>query len=197
MDFPDLLDEAISRVQALLDKAVASGLREPMAMSVATADENGRPSVRTLLLKKADRDGFVFFTNTGSRKGRQLAPNPHAALCFYWQDVHEQVQVEGGVKQIADDEADAYWQTRGRASQLGAWASMQSQPLPDRQVLLDRVKKYEDRFAGQDVPRPDFWSGYRLTPSMIEFWQGHPDRLNQRLRYELDGGQWCKLELYP
>jgi len=193
----DLLDEAVERVTKLVDLAKASDLREPTAMSVATADEQGRPRVRTILLKKVDRDGFVFFTNTNSRKGRHIAANPYAALCFYWQGPHEQVQVEGPVAQIPDDEADAYWQSRDRGSQLGAWASKQSQRLPDRQTLLDRVKKYEDKFAGQDVPRPEFWSGYRVTPQVIEFWHGDPRRLNQRLRYELGEEGWDRFTLYP
>lgn len=193
----DLLDEAIEHVTRLLDEAKASDLREPAAMSVATADAQGRPSVRTLLLKKVDREGFVFFSNTSSRKGRQIAINPYAALCFYWQGSHEQVQVEGPVTQIADDEADAYWQTRGRASQLGAWASKQSQRLPHRQELTDRIKRFEEKFEGQPVPRPEFWSGYCLTPEMIEFWHGHPSRLNERLRYERIEGEWKKFELYP
>lgn len=193
----DLFDEALQRISELLERAEASGLREPTAMSVATVDEQGHPSVRTLLLKKADREGFVFFTNTTSRKGQQLAANPYAAICFYWQGPHEQVQAEGPVEQISDDEADAYWLTRDRSSQLGAWASMQSQQLPDRQTLIDRVKKYEEKFAGQDVPRPDFWSGYRLKPTMIEFWHGDPNRLNQRLRYECVDGEWSKCEVYP
>lgn len=191
----DVLQAALNRLQALLSTTV--GLREPMAMSLATAGLNGRPSVRTVLLKTVDDQGVTFYTNTMSKKGRQLAENPYAALCIYFQDAHQQVQMEGRVEQVSDEEADAYWQSRRRGSQIGAWASRQSEALDDRQVLLDRVAKYEARFSGQAIERPAFWTGYRLIPDMIEFWQGHPDRLNQRDCYRLQEEGWSSCSKYP
>ena len=191
----NLLDEALERVHGLL--AQAANLREPAAMSLATADEAGKPAVRTVLLKNAGREGFTFFTNTTSRKGRHIAANPFAALCMYFQESHQQVQVEGPVERISDRQADDYWYSRPRASRIGAWASRQSMVLEDRQQLLDHVARYEERFAGTDVPRPDFWDGYRVIPNVIEFWQGHPDRLNERTCYQLTGGKWVKFCRYP
>jgi pyridoxamine 5'-phosphate oxidase len=193
----DLLDEAIERFNQRYEQIKASGINEPTAMVVATVDSRGRPAARALLLKKVDRRGFVFFTNTMSRKGGHLAENPYAALCFLWQPLMQQVQVEGRVEPVSSEEADGYWQTRPRASQLGAWASKQSQLLPDRNILLERVKEYEIKFQEQDVPRPENWSGYRVVPEMIEFWHAHPDRLNERLRYRLVDSEWCKENLYP
>ncbi len=191
----DVFDEALKHFKQLLE--TTEKLREPMAMSLATVGADGRPSVRTVLLKTLDENGVTFFTNTSSKKGQQLAENPFAAICIYFQEAHQQVQVEGPVEVVAASEADAYWQTRGRASQIGAWASRQSETLEDRQQLMDRIARYEEKFAGQDVPRPEFWSGYRLIPEMIEFWEGHPDRLNQRNCYTLKDGSWNKESKYP
>jgi len=192
-----LLSEAIGRIEALIEEAKNSQLREPMAMSFSTTDLQGRPSVRTLLLKRVDERGLVFFTNLNSNKGRHLQANPYAAVCSYYQGAHQQVQVSGPVAQITDEEADTYWQTRPRASQIGAWASRQSEVMADEQALLDRIDQYEKEFSGRDVPRPPHWSGYRVTPEHIEFWSGHPDRLNQREHYSLKDGQWVKELLYP
>jgi pyridoxamine 5'-phosphate oxidase len=192
-----LLHEAIERFQALVQQANDSELREPMATSFATVDERGRPVVRTLLLKKVDERGLVYFTNTHSRKGGHLAATPYAAVCVYYQEAHQQVQVEGPVEPITDEEADAYWQTRPRASQIGAYASHQSEVLADRELLLARVARYEEEFTGVDIPRPSHWSGYRVIPERIEFWAGDPDRLNQRELYLLQDGQWVKELLYP
>ncbi|MCW8963153.1 MAG: pyridoxamine 5'-phosphate oxidase [Gammaproteobacteria bacterium] len=192
-----LLQEAIDRIEVLVEQARNSQLREPMASSFATVDEQGRPSVRTLLLKKVDERGLVFFTNVHSRKGHHLDANPFAAVCVYYQEAHQQFQVEGPVEPITDDEADAYWQTRPRASQIGAYASHQSEVLTDRTLLQARVSKYEEQFTGMDIPRPPHWSGYRVIPERIEFWAGHPDRLNQRELYILKDGQWIKELLYP
>lgn len=191
----NILAEALGNFQQLLEST--GHLREPMAMSLATAGANGRPSVRTVLLKKLDEQGLVFFTSTMSRKGQQLAENPYAAVCMYFQDEHQQVQVEGHIERVSAAEADAYWITRERASQIGAWASRQSEELPDRQLLLGRFARYEQKYEGCDVPRPDFWSGYRLLPDMIEFWKGHPDRLNQRQRYTSGAKYWFKQHIYP
>jgi pyridoxamine 5'-phosphate oxidase len=192
-----LLDEAIERIQTLIEQAQNSQLREPMAASFATVDLKGRPSVRTLLLKQADRDGLVFYTNTRSNKGQHLQENPYAAICIYYQEPHQQVQVAGPVEPVTAEEADAYWRTRPRASQLGAWASRQSEVLSSRQELEERVETFDARYAGVEVPRPDHWSGYRVVPERIEFWAGHPSRLNHRERYMLRQGEWVKELLNP
>ncbi len=190
-----LPDDVLERIQALLEQA--ADLPEPRAMSLATVDESGKPVVRTVLLKHVDRQGLTFFTNTTSRKGRHIAANPFVALCMYFQESHQQLQVEGQVEQLADEQADSYWYSRPRTSRIGAWASRQSTVLQDRQQLLDRVTQYEKRFADADVPRPPFWSGYRVIPNAIEFWKGHPDRLNERTCYRLTGGEWVKFYRYP
>jgi len=193
----NLLHEAISRIEALIEEARNSQLREPMAMSFATTDLQGRPSVRTLLLKQVDEQGLVFFTNIHSNKGQHLQANSYAAVCSYYQAAHRQFQVSGPVAQITDEEADTYWQSRPRASRIGAWASRQSEIMANEQILQDRVTRYEKEFEGVDVPRPPHWSGYRVTPEHIEFWSGHPDRLNQRERYSQVEGEWIKELLYP
>lgn len=193
-----LLTQAIDRIGGLLADAMASQLREPTAMSVATVDEQGRPAVRTVLLKHLDEQGAVFFTNIYSRKGRHLKSVPYASICIYFQEAHEQVQIDGPVSMVSDEEANRYWQTRPRASQIGAWASRQSEVLDnDRQQLYDRVLRYETEFSGREVPRPEFWSGYRVKPERIEFWRGDPDRLNVREQYVCSGGEWKKMQLYP
>ena len=190
-------DEAIGRIQTLVGQASVSELREPTAMSVATTDLQGKPSVRTLLLKQVDEQGLVFFTNLNSNKAQHIQATPFAAICIYIQDAHQQIQVEGPVKQITSEESDAYWQSRPRASQIGAWASRQSEVMADQQMLLNRIARYEEEFADRDVPRPSHWGGYRVTPERIEFWSGHPNRLNQRDNYCIRDGQWIKELLYP
>lgn len=190
-----LPDDVLERIHELLAQAV--GLPEPRAMSLATADESGKPAVRTVLLKHVDRQGLTFFTNTTSRKGQHIAANPFAALCLYFQESHRQLQVEGRVQRLSDEQADSYWYSRPRASRIGAWASRQSTILEDRRQLLNRVARYEEKFADTDVPRPPFWSGYRIIPHAIEFWNGHPDRLNERTCYRLTDGEWVKFYRYP
>ena len=189
-------DEVLATISELF--ARNEGAREPMAAVLATADEHGRPAARTVLLKTIDRRGFTFFTNMGSRKGRQLAANPRAALCVYFQSAHKQAQIEGDVIKTDAAEDDAYWRTRARASQIGAWASRQSEPLPAREDLLARVSRYQKQFHARPVPRPPFWGGYRIRPTRIELWRGHPDRLNERVRYEqAAAGEWVKYFVYP
>ncbi|MGD8429267.1 MAG: pyridoxamine 5'-phosphate oxidase [Ectothiorhodospiraceae bacterium] len=192
-----LLNEAIQRFNEVFDRARKAEVNEPSAMTLATASADGRPSARIVLLKGVDASGFVFYTNTLSRKGRQLAENPRAALCFYWQPLWEQVLVEGTVKPVSDAEADAYWRTRPRLSQIGAWASRQSEPLPNRTELEERVNSLELEYEGVDVPRPPHWSGYRLAPDMIEFWCGRSGRLHDRDRYWLENGEWRHSLLNP
>ena len=191
--------EALKTFGALLQEATDSGDPEPTAMTVATADAQGRPSARTVLLKAYDSRGFVFYTNFDSRKGRQLAANPQAALLFLWKTLRDQVQVkiEGTVEPVDLAEADAYFASRPRPSQIGAWASLQSQTLASRETFEARIDAFEKKFEGVDVPRPPHWSGYRVVPEMIEFWYGASYRLHERQHYERIDGQWTQRMLYP
>ena len=166
-------------------------------VALATADLEGRPSVRMVLLRGVDQRGFVFHTNYLSRKGREIDGNPHAALCFYWPTLDEQIRVEGRVQKLSADESDAYFNGRPRGSQLGAWASPQSQVLSARERLEEEYRATEQRFAGQPIPRPPFWGGFRLTPSRIEFWYGRPDRLHDRVLYTREAADWRIERLYP
>lgn len=192
-----LYDEAIQRLRGLVEQARDTDLAEPTAMTLATATPEGRPSARIVLLKGLDERGAVFYTNTRSRKGQQLGANPHAALCFYWPPLASQAIVEGGTERVSDEEADAYWATRPRESQLGAWASAQSELLGDRGELEARYREYEQRFSGQDVPRPPHWTGYLLRPALFEFWHARPGRMHERERYFLEAGQWRRSWVNP
>ena len=183
----------------LLAQARASTDPEPTAMTVATLGDDGQPSARTVLLKDADERGFVFYTNFESRKGRQLAAHPKAALLLHWKLVGDgvQVKVEGAVERVSDAEADAYFASRPRPSQVGAWASLQSQTLLSRDEFEARIDEVEARYEGMPVPRPPHWSGFRVRPVMIEFWYGARYRLHERRRHELVDGQWRERMLYP
>lgn len=196
---PTLPEAVVQRFNDLLARATAAGEPEPTAMSLATADENGRPSVRTVLLKQFDRRGFTFYSNRESAKGRQLAANPQAALCLHWKhlDLQVQVRAEGLVEQVDDAEADDYFASRPRGSQIGAWASAQSRPLLDREELTRRIADYERKFEGGSVPRPPHWTGYRLRPDCVEFWYGREHRLHDRLLFSCDGTDWSQMRLYP
>jgi len=164
---------------------------------LATTDAEGQPSARLVLLRGIDQRGFVFFTNYNSRKGRELDANPRAALCIHWPTLDEQIRVEGSVTRVTAAESDAYFAGRPRGSQLGAWASEQSEVLPSREMLEQRYREIERRFEGRTVDRPAFWGGYRIAPHRIEFWYGRPDRLHDRVRYVRDGGVWRIDRLYP
>ncbi|WP_434041277.1 MULTISPECIES: pyridoxamine 5'-phosphate oxidase [Sorangium] len=181
----------------LLEQRQTSEPTDATAMTLATADASGRPSARMVLLKGIDDRGFVFFTNHASRKAMDLEANPFAALCIHWARAAEQIRVEGRVERISDAESDAYFATRPRGSQIGAWASRQSAPLPSRERLIERVREIEARFEGQPVPRPAFWGGYRVVPERIELWRGQESRLHDRLVYLRDGGGWRVERLYP
>ena len=179
-------------------QARASEINDSNAMALATVDGAGRPSVRMVLLKGHGPDGFIFYTNFEGRKARDLLANPHAALLFHWKSLRRQIRIEGAVDRVGDATADAYFATRSRDSQLGAWASDQSRPLASRDVFMDRYEEIRARFEGQDVPRPPHWSGFRLRPDRIEFWQDREHRLHER-RVFTPGpdGEWDEGMLYP
>lgn len=180
-----------------LTEAEESEPNDPTAMCLATVDDGGRPAARMVLLKGVDRRGFAFYTNLDSRKSHELILRPHAALCFHWKSLRRQVRVEGPVEPVGPDEADAYFATRGRDSQVGAWASDQSRPLDRRETLEARVAEIQIRFAGQTVPRPPNWGGFRLIPGAIEFWQDRPHRLHDRIRFNRVADGWEAERLYP
>jgi pyridoxamine 5'-phosphate oxidase len=192
--------DPIARFVALFEQAKripAELWPEPTAFALATVDGDGRPAARILLLKGVDDRGFVFYTNFESRKGRELLATQRAALCFHWPHLEQQVRVEGRAERVSDDEADAYFATRPRGSQIGAWASIQSRPMSHPGDLEARVAETEQRFAGHSVPRPPHWSGFRVVPDRIEFWRGMPSRLHQRHLYTRTPNGWQVETLYP
>ncbi|MGN6725384.1 MAG: pyridoxamine 5'-phosphate oxidase [Tepidisphaeraceae bacterium] len=192
--------DAIRQFERWLKEAEDARVPEPNAMTVATATASGIPSARILLLKGVDARGFVFFTNYESRKGRELSENPRAALVFFWEPLERQVRVEGTVERVSREESRRYFDVRPRASRIGAWASRQSTVVPSRESLEQREIELDQQFReqfGESVPLPDFWGGYRVLPSVIEFWQGRPSRLHDRLRYTRQGDRWAIERLSP
>ena len=180
------------------DRAQGANLPEPTAMTLATATRDGAPSARVVLLRGFDERGFVFFTNYDSRKGRELAGNPRAALCFFWPQLNWQIRVTGMVAKTSREESEAYFRSRERGKRIGAWASNQSSVLRNREEFEQRVAEFDAKFPGDDVPLPPNWGGFRLAPEDFEFWQGHPERLHDRFRYRRgEGGKWMIERLSP
>jgi pyridoxamine 5'-phosphate oxidase len=195
---PRMADDPIALFDSWFAEAKAAEINDPDAMALATADKDGDPSVRMVLLKGHGRDGFVFYTNEDSNKGQDLAENPNAALLFHWKSLRRQVRIEGWVERVSDDLANAYFATRSRESQLGAWASDQSSPLADRATFEDRYEQVKQRFNGETVPRPTNWGGYRVLPLVMEFWQDREHRLHERrLFLAQEDGSWIEGLLYP
>jgi pyridoxamine 5'-phosphate oxidase len=194
----DVHADPCTQFRLWLDEALAANLPQPLGMTLATATSKGEPSARMVLLRGFDDRGFVFFTNYTSRKATELETNPRAALVFYWAELDRQIRIEGRVERITEQESNEYFRTRPHGSQLGALASPQSQVIPDREFLDRRLAEWTKRYPSDNVPRPDFWGGYRVTPSSIEFWQGRANRLHDRLRYRrLENGRWLIERLAP
>jgi pyridoxamine 5'-phosphate oxidase len=190
--------DPFARFNAWMAEAEASEPSDPNAMVVVTATPDGRPSARTILLKGVDSRGFVFFTNKESRKAGELAANPRIFLLFHWKSLGRQIRIEGSVEHVTDAEADAYYATRPRISRLGAWASQQSRPLPERAVLEQRLAEYEAKYPDDNIPRPPYWAGYRVLPENFEFWQNMPYRLHDRTTYTRGtDGRWIYGKLFP
>ncbi|MDP9316994.1 MAG: pyridoxamine 5'-phosphate oxidase [Chloroflexota bacterium] len=189
--------DPLAQFRAWFDQAVAAKVLEPNAMTLATVGADGQPSARVVLLKGFDARGFAFYTNYESRKGRELLAHPRAALLFFWPDLERQVRVEGRVEKVADEESDAYFRSRPHGSRLGAWASPQSEVIPGREVLYQRLHELQQRFGDGEVTRPPHWGGFLVRPTMLEFWQGRASRLHDRLRYQLTDSGWQRERLAP
>lgn len=196
LDRTTMADHPADEFKQWMEAAERAGLPQPNAMVLATV-RGDRPSARNVLLKSVDKRGFVFFTNYQSRKGQELDGNGWAALTFTWLELHRQVRVEGQARRISEEESDAYYATRPRGAQLAAGISRQSEVIADRAQLEEAFAAAEAKFAGSDIPRPDHWGGYRVAPEVVEFWQGRPNRLHDRVRYRLDGEEWVKERLSP
>ena len=193
----DLDSNPYQQFKKWFEEALAAKINEPNAMTLATVSKDGKPSARMVLLKGYDQRGFVFYTNYGSLKGQQLTENPTAALVFWWGELERQIRIEGQVEKVAATEADDYFQSRPHDSQLGAWVSNQSETIESRQVLEEKQEELRKKYAEKSIPRPDFWGGFRVIPNLIEFWQGRPSRLHDRLVYELVDSDWVIKRLSP
>ena len=197
LDLADVLPDPIAQFRQWFDAAVQAGIPEPNAMHLGTVAENGRPSGRIVLIKDVDERGFVFYTNYESQKGQALIARPVASLTFFYPELERQIRIEGVVEKVSAEESDTYFNSRPRGSQIGAWVSQQSTVIASRAVLEDRQRDLETRFADQPVPRPPHWGGFRVIPDLIEFWQGRPSRLHDRIRYRLTGSSWVLDRVSP
>lgn len=197
LDEKDVNKNPVLQFEKWFKEAVDSKVNEPNAMTVCTASKAGKPSARILLLRNFNEEGFVFYTNYNSRKGADIAENPQAALLFFWPELERQVRIEGFLEKQSSAESDVYFNTRPRGSKLGAWSSAQSKVLDSRKVLDDNYEMYSKKFPSDEVPRPDFWGGYILKPQSIEFWQGRPSRMHDRILYTLKNGEWKIERLAP
>ncbi|MEY4956241.1 MAG: pyridoxamine 5-phosphate oxidase [Gemmatimonadota bacterium] len=193
----DVAADPIAQFTRWFDEAVKAAVIEPNAMCLATATPDAYPSARMVLLKGCDARGFVFYTDYRSRKGQELADNPHASLCFFWAELERQVRINGAVQRVSRAESDAYFQSRPLSSRVGAWTSHQSMVLTDRTVLEQQLEANEARFAGGDVPLPEHWGGFRIIPEELEFWQGRESRLHDRIQFRREAGVWVRRRLSP
>ncbi len=199
LEIKDVTSNPLEQFQIWFQQALQAELKEPNAMTLATATADGKPSARIVLLKGVDEQGFLFYTNYNSRKGQELAANPQAALVFAWLELEKQVRIEGTVERITPEASTAYFQRRPKGSQIGAWASPQSEVIPDRRILEENVQALQAKYTqSEQLPRPEHWGGYRLRPTVIEFWQGRSSRLHDRIRYSLQtDGSWHIERLAP
>lgn len=197
LSIDDVSPDPITQFGIWFNAAERAGIHEPNAMTLATAGYDGRPSARIVLLKGVDRNGFVFYTNYESRKGQDLSESPFAALVFFWPDLERQIRVEGAISRISGEQSDAYFHARPRGSQLGALASPQSSVVSSREELEEKLAGLQDTYANREITRPDNWGGYVLQPDYVEFWQGRPNRLHDRIRYRFSAGSWVVERLAP
>lgn len=197
LDREDLHEDPIIQFERWLQDAVDANLRDATAMTLATADARGNPSARIVLLKDVEDGRFVFYTNYGSRKAREIEENPRVSLCFYWDDFDRQVRIFGSAGRVPREQSAAYFKSRPRESQIGAWASHQSAEVSGREQLDEQYKKYEKKFGDEEIPLPDFWGGYAIRPERIEFWQGRPSRMHDRFEYRRRGEEWQISRLSP
>ncbi|WP_420150472.1 pyridoxamine 5'-phosphate oxidase [Spirosoma sp.] len=197
LDTTDVLSDPIAQFRLWFDAALNAHVPEPNAMHVSTVTAEGRPDGRIVLLKDVSDTGFTFFTNYESRKGKELTARPFATLTFFYPELERQIRIEGRVEKVSPEESDAYFNSRPRGSQIGAWVSQQSTVIDSRSVLENRQRELEAQFAGQPVPRPPYWGGFRVIPDVLEFWQGRPSRLHDRIRYRKDGDNWLIERLSP
>ncbi|MEZ0484007.1 pyridoxamine 5'-phosphate oxidase [Fibrella aquatica] len=197
LDQTDVSSDPFAQFQEWFQAALAAGVHEPNAMHLSTISPQGRPEGRIVLIKGLDATGFTFYTNYTSQKAASLIANPFASLTFFWPELERQVRIEGRVEKVTAIESDTYFNSRPRGSQLGAWVSHQSEVISGRDVLESRQQTLETRFADQPIPRPDFWGGFRVIPSQLEFWQGRPSRLHDRIRYRFEAGSWLIERVSP